>query len=163
MTIIDTTETVGPLPIGYTDPAEPTGSDAESEPVHYFPVGERYWRNRIFKRDGVWLLGAAHNDTRFKSPLFGNPTHITSAANFPDAITRLRVESIKDLGFEVDTRVLVTSNRFTAFNGDRGVDFRDCTGRVVSIDPSLHLPIEVELDHHGYSSLFGADELEVTP
>lgn len=165
-TTIDTTETVGPLPVGYIEPCEQTGSDDETLPVEYVPLSKRLHRPRIFKDDGYWMTAGRIWDQRFRIVLPDGETidlSVKAHRTYDDALATLRVESIKELGFDVDTRVLVTGNRFKAFDGDRGVDYRDCTGRVVKIDPTLKLPIEVEMDHHGYSCLFGADELEVTP
>jgi hypothetical protein len=59
MTTIDTTESVGPLPVGYVEPAEDILSDEEREPVHYLPIPFRFDRNVIFKsQEGLWVTAA---------------------------------------------------------------------------------------------------------
>jgi hypothetical protein len=58
-------------------------------------------------------------------------------------------------------RVHIIGNRYPKQNGVSGVDFTDYSGTVVAIEPEHTNPVEVELDHLGYSVMFHPSELEV--
>ena len=165
MSIIDTTEGFT-VSHGWQDPAEPTGSDDETQPVEYVPVRDRYGRPRIHKYGDGWMFSAPLHDKRFQIRLAdGTTIDVASKQHdtFTEALTTFRAESIKDLGFVPDAKVQVIGNKFTSMDNERGVDYRGATGRVVKVDLELKLPIEVELDHYGYSQMFDVAELEVIP
>jgi hypothetical protein len=58
-------------------------------------------------------------------------------------------------------RVHIIGNRYTEQAGWIGVDFTDHSGTVVALEPEHENPVEVELDHLGYSVMFHPSELEV--
>ena len=65
--------------------------------------------------------------------------------------------------FPANARVHVVGNRYPKQNGVSGVDFTDYSGTVVGHEPEHENPIEVELDHLGYSQMFHPSELEILP
>jgi hypothetical protein len=90
MTITDTTEGIAPLPVGYQEPAEQTGSDDEVRPLStvYVPVRERVHRNCIYKhRTGGWITAAPVGSRHFGA--FDLKHHHT----FEQALETFRIES----------------------------------------------------------------------
>lgn len=89
---IDTTESFGPVPTGWVDPAEPILSDEETEPIHV-PVMHRVGRNRVFKHLGLWFVGVAN-----VRPYFPHGTFLLSVKahdTFEEALDTVRLEIAK--------------------------------------------------------------------
>ncbi|MGN6656408.1 MAG: hypothetical protein ACTHJ9_13830 [Rhodanobacter sp.] len=166
MTTVPDTSEGFTVSYGWQDPAEPTGSDDETQPVKYVPIRDRIRRPRIHKYSDGWMFSAPFEDKRFEIDLRdGTTIRVASKQHdtFAEALATFRAESIKDLGFVPDAKVQIIANAFPSMDNERGVDYRGATGRVVKVDLDMKLPIAVELDHYGYSQMFDVAELEVLP
>ena len=133
--------------MSWVEPQEVTGSDWEVAPL---PPKARVYRDYLPNSEGLhsWICDMPREPRRFFD---------TQAEAYATAMALVLTALYEG------ARVNIIGNRYAQQDGWHGVDYRGGSGTVVAIEPEHANPIEVELDHHGYSQMFHPSELEILP